>query len=209
MSRVSEAKCKKCRREGAKLFLKGDKCASPKCPMLKRNYPPGVHGVKGRKRFTEYGSQLREKQKAKRIYGINERQFRNYYEKAMRQVGDTGEILRQFLELRLDNAVYRSGLTKSRRMARQLVDHGLFTVNGKKVTIPSYQLKAKDEICIKPQKTEKKVFIDLEKNLEKKEAPAWIYIDAKNQKVKVVNKPKADEMDHTFNPRLIVEFYSK
>ena len=209
MAKDLNAKCKQCRREGMKLFLKGEKCFSPKCPMIKRNYPPGLHGQKGRRRSTEYGQQLREKQKAKRIYGILERQFRNYYLKAIKKQGDTGEIIQQLLETRLDNMVYRLGLTNSRRQARQLVNHGLFTVNGKKVNIASYQIKAKDEIAIKESKIKAKIFSDLEKRLEKKEAPSWISFDVKNKKAKILNIPKSDELEQTFNPRLIVEFYSK
>ena len=144
MAKLLNSKCKKCRREGVKLFLKGERCLSPKCPILKRNYPPGVHGPKGRKRTTEYGTQLREKQKAKRIYGINERQFRNYYRKAISKKGDTGQILQQLLQMRFDNVIYLLRLARSRVQARQMVGHGLFLVNGKKVNIPSYQLKTKD-----------------------------------------------------------------
>ena len=151
MSKDLDHKCKQCRREGVKLFLKGEKCYGPKCPIVRRNYPPGIHGAKKtRQRLTEYGHQLREKQKAKKIYGILERPFRNYYQKAIKQKGDTNEILGQLLEMRLDNVIYRLGLAKSRKAARQLVSHGFFLVNGKKVNIPSYQVKIKDEITIKP-----------------------------------------------------------
>jgi len=209
MAKSSDPKCKQCRREGTKLFLRGEKCSSPKCPILKRNYPPGIHGPKGRRRPTEYGNQLREKQKAKKIYGILERQFRNYYLKAISQKGDTGEIIQQFLELRLDNAIYRVGLASSRKQARQMVNHGLFLVNGKKVDIPSYQLKSKDEITIKPEKTKAKIFNDLEKKLEKKTMPAWISFNLQDLKIKILNKPQGGELEQIFNPRLIVEFYSK
>lgn len=209
MAKNLDPKCKQCRREGTKLFLKGEKCFSPKCPMIKRNYPPGIHGTKRQKRLTEYGQQLREKQKAKRIYGILEKQFRNYYKKAIHKKGDTGEILQQFLEMRLDNIVYRSGLAKSRNQARQMVNHGLFLVNGKKVDIPSYQVKPKDEISIKPEKAKAKNFADLDKTLEKHEAPNWISFDKKDKKAKILNKPAGGELDQPFNPRLIVEFYSK
>jgi len=209
MPKVTDPKCKKCRREGTKLFLKGEKCFTSKCPIVRRNYPPGVHGVKGRRRPTEYGNQLREKQKAKRIYGILERQFRNYYQKAIKQRGDTGEILQQMLELRLDNIIYRLGLAKSRKQARQMVSHNLFLVNAKKVNIPSFQATPKDEITIKPTKLKIKNFIDLEQKLEKHETPSWIYFDLKNKTAKILNKPKKEELEQTFNPRLIVEFYSK
>lgn len=209
MARSLDPKCKQCRREGIKLFLKGEKCFSAKCPMIKRNYPPGVHGPKGRRRSTEYGTQLREKQKAKKIYGILERQFRNYYLKAIRQKGDTGEIIQQLLETRLDNVIYKAGFAQSRKQARQMVNHGLFLVNDKKVNIPSFQLKPKDEITIKPQKTKAKIFADLDKKLEKYNVPSWLNLDLKAKKIKVLNKPKQEELEQTFNPRLIVEFYSK
>lgn len=209
MAKSTDPKCKQCRREGIKLFLKGEKCFSVKCPMIKRNYPPGIHGQKGRRRSTEYGTQLREKQKAKRIYGILERQFRNYYLKAIRQKGDTGEIIQQLLETRLDNVVYKAGFAQSHKQARQMVNHGLFSVNNKKVNIPSFQLKPKDEIAIKPQRAEAKIFADLDKKLEKQNIPAWLSLDLKAKKIKVLNKPKQGELEQTFNPRLIVEFYSR
>ncbi len=209
MGKLLDPKCKQCRREGTKLFLKGEKCLSVKCPIVKRNYPPGIHGVKGRRRPTEYGNQLREKQKAKRVYGILERQFRNYYLKAIRQKGDTGETIQQFLEMRLDNIIFRLGLAKSRKQARQMVNHGLFLVNNKKVNIPSYQVRTKDEIAINPGKIESKIFTDLEKKLEDYESPAWISFDIKTKKAKILNKPSGKELEQTFNPRLIVEFYSK
>lgn len=209
MARNIDAKCRQCRREGTKLFLKGERCSSPKCAIIKRNYPPGVHGPKGKKRPTEYGTQLREKQKAKKIYHILEKQFRNYYQKAIRQKGDTGEIMQQLLETRLDNVIYRLGLASSRTQARQMVSHNMFLVNGKKVNIPSYQLKAKDEITIKPQKASVKLFSDLDKKMEKYQAPVWLFFDLKTKTAKVINKPKGKELEQNFNPRLIVEFYSK
>ncbi|MFA5021935.1 MAG: 30S ribosomal protein S4 [Patescibacteria group bacterium] len=209
MPKSLDPKCKKCRREGVKLFLKGERCAGPKCTLLKRNYPPGVHGPKGKKRSTEYGQQLREKQKAKRIYGIFERQFRNYYDKAIRQTGDTGQIMQQLLQTRLDNVIYQVGLGKSRGQARQMITHGLFLVNGKKVTIPSYQLKTKDEITIKPERTKAKNFADLEKQINEEKIPAWLHFDMKTKTTKILNKPTGSELDLSFNPRLIVEFYSK
>ena len=208
MSKDLDHKCKQCRREGVKLFLKGEKCYGPKCPIVRRNYPPGIHGAKKtRQRLTEYGHQLREKQKAKKIYGILERPFRNYCQKAIKQKGDTNEILGQLLEMRLDNVIYRLGLAKSRKAARQLVSHGFFLVNGKKVNIPSYQVKIKDEITIKPSKTKTKAFIDL--NLEKHEVPGWLHFDPKEMKAKIINRPKEEELEKSFNTRLIVEFYSR
>lgn len=209
MGRNIDSKCRQCRREGTKLFLKGDRCFSPKCAIVKRNYPPGVHGPKGKKRPTQYGTQLREKQKAKRIYRILEKQFRNYFDKALHQKGDTGEIMQQLLETRLDNVIYRVGLASSRTLARQMVSHNMFLVNGKKVNIPSYQLKAKDEISIKPTKAESKLFKELDKKMEKYQAPSWLYFDLKNRTAKMINKPSGKDLEQNFNPRLIVEFYSK
>ena len=194
---------KACRRFRIKL------CQSDKCPVTRRNYPPGMHGNKRRARLTEYGTQLREKQIAKAIYGIMERQFSNYYKKAINQQGDTGELIQQMLETRLDNAVFRAGFAKTRPLARQLVSHGMFLVNGKKTNIPSYQLKVKDEISIKPEKLKAKVFDEMEKRLENYTVPTWLALDLKNNKVKVVAKPAGGELENTFNPRLIVEFYSK
>jgi len=194
---------KACRRYGLKL------CQSDKCPVTRRSYPPGIHGVKGKKRLTEYGTQLREKQIAKAIYGIRESQFHNYYKKAIKQKGDTGQIIQQFLEMRLDNVVFRVGLAKSRRQARQMVSHGLFLINGKKVNIPSYQLKAKDQITIKPEKEKVKNFAELDKKLEKYAMPDWVSFDLKTNTAKILNKPSGDESERIFDPRLIVEFYSK
>lgn len=182
---------------------------SPKDPVVRRNYPPGIHGPKGRKRITEYGSQLAEKQKAKVVYNLAERQFRKYYETANRRQGDTGQILLQLLELRLDNVIYRLGLAKTRPQARQMVNHGFFLVNNKKVDIPSYQVKPKDEITIKTQKSKSKLFDNLTKALEKHETPAWLFFDPKELKAKVLGLPKPEEAEGIFNPRLIVEFYSK
>ncbi len=209
MAKDLDPKCKKCRREGIKLFLKGEKCFSPKCPVIRRNYPPGLHGPKRRSRPTEYGLQLREKQKAKRIYGILEKQFKGYYSKSMAKKGDTGEILQQYLEMRFDNVIYRANFAKSRKQARQMVSHGLFLVNGKNVNIPSYQLNPKDEISIKPSKIKVKLFNNLEKNIEKQNIQSWISLDSKNKTIKILNKPKGEEIEQTFNPRLIVEFYSR
>lgn len=209
MGKVLDPKCKQCRRAGEKLFLKGERCTSSKCAIIKRNYPPGLHGIKGKKFLTNYGQQLKEKQKAKRIYGLLEKQFKNYYTKAVKKKGDTGELLVQLLEMRLDNIIYRLGLAKSRRQARQLVSHGYFTVNGKKVTIPSYQVKAKDSITIKPGKEKAKLFDNLSKSLEKHELPTWLDFNIKENKARVVNTPTLEEMKPPFNPTLIVEFYSR
>ena len=166
--------------------------------------------MKRRTRKTEYGLQLAEKQTAKKTYGIRERQFRNYYNKAFGQTGDTGDILRQLIQMRLDNVVYQSGFTKTRRQARQMVSHNFFLVNGKKVNIPSYQVKPKDIITIKPEKTKSKIFNEeWEKEVAERDAPSWINFDKKNKTAKILNKPVDNDLDESFSTRLIVEFYSK
>ena len=194
---------KACRRYGMKL------CQSDKCPVIRRNYPPGAHGNKRRQKLSEYGQQLREKQIAKIIYGLQERQFRNYYLKAIRQKGDTGQILQQLLELRLDNTVFRAGFAKTRRQARQMVTHGMFTINGAPVNIPSYQVRLREEIGIKPNKASAKIFTDLDKRLAKHQTPSWLTLNAANMTVGVSAMPTIEDFDRSFNPRLIVEFYSK
>ncbi len=209
MGRDLSPKCKQCRREGEKLFLKGERCSSPKCAMVKRNYPPGVHGVKRPGRLTSYGQQLRAKQKAKRIYGLLETQFKNYFKKAMYKKGDTGETFLQLLELRLDNIVYRLGLARSRKQARQLVGHGHFLVNDKKVNIPSYQLKVNDVISIREKSRESADFTNLAKKLEKHKISDWLVLDMKELKGKVVSIPSLDEVKQTINIKLIVEYYSR
>jgi len=182
---------------------------SPKDPTARRNYPPGIHGPKGQKRLTQYGTQLAEKQKAKLIYNILEKQLRKYYDQAIRRQGDTGVMLGQLLELRLDNVVFRAGLAKTRPQARQLTTHGFLLVNGKKVNIPSYQVRIKDEITIRPSKEKTKLVEIMKKNLENHQPPSWIYLDQKNMSAKVLETPKAEEMDQRFSTRLIVEFYSR
>ena len=209
MARNTEPKCKQCRREGEKLYLKGEKCLGPKCPVTRRAFPPGQHGPTSRAKVTPFGVQLREKQKAKRIYGLMERQFEGYFTKAASRQGDTGVFLKQFLEMRLDNSVYRFGFAKSRAAARQLVTHGLFQVNGKSVDIPSYQLRAGDLVTIQPNKAKKGAFKELSERLGKHQTPAWLSMDVPNLTGKVINKPTAEELDKSFDAKLIVEFYSR
>lgn len=209
MSRTAEPKCKKCRREGEKLYLKGEKCLGPKCPVVRRAFPPGQHGPTSRRRLTPFGVQLREKQKAKRLYGLMEKQFSNYFKKASTKSGDTGIFLKQFLELRLDNVVYRLGFARSRRQARQLVGHGMFLVNGKMVNIPSYQVRPGDLVTIKESKVSKKIFNDLKDRLQKHEVPGWLSLEAKDAKGKVISRPEAEELDKSFDSKLIIEFYSR
>lgn len=209
MLKTTTSKCKLCRREGAKLFLKGERCNSAKCAMTKRNYPPGQHGQKGYPRLTEYGTQLREKQKAKKIYGLREIPFKNYYLKASKKTGNTAEIILQLLELRLDNVVYRSGFAPSRNMARQLINHGHIKINNRKVDIPSYTLKPNDVISIKTKSQGMKIFAELAKTLEKLEVPVWLKLDKKALTCTVLSKPTMDIVKPPFALNLIVEFYSR
>ncbi len=210
MARNLNPKCKQCRREGEKLFLKGERCFSPKCAMIKRNYPPGVHGAaKGRSRISDYGRQLREKQKAKRIYGILERQFRKYFQEAFKKKGDTAEKLIQILELRLDNVIYKLGFAHSRAQARQLVTHNFFQVNGKKVNIPSYSVRPLDIITFNPAKLKSSLLNNLSQKLVKQELPQWLFLDAKKLEAKVTGRPQAGDLKQSINAKLIVEYYSR
>lgn len=209
MARNLKARCAQCRRDGEKLFLKGERCYMAKCGVVRRPFPPGMHGPKGKIRLTGYGTQLREKQKAKHIYGILERQFRNYFDKASKKKGDTSEFLLQLIEMRLDNVVYRLGLAKGRQQARQFVGHGLMLVNGKKVTIPSYATKVGDIISIKPNAALKKIFENLSQTLQKYEAPAWLALDVAKMEGKIVRKPTKEDIKTQFDLKMIVEFYSR
>ncbi|MDD5566842.1 MAG: 30S ribosomal protein S4 [Patescibacteria group bacterium] len=209
MSVLKNSKCSKCRREGEKLFIKGEKCFTTKCPVLKRNYPPGLQGVKGRGRLSNYGLQLREKQKAKRQYGLRETQFFNYFKKALQQKGDTAVNLARLLEFRLDNTAFRLGFGVSRNQARQLVSHGHFLVNGRSVNIPSYQVKVGDEIIVKEGRMKKAYFQELVKRIAKRETPSWLSLDKKELKGKVIGDPTAEELKQNFQSQLIIEFYSR
>lgn len=208
MARYTEAACRLCRREDMKLYLKGDKCYSGKCPMEKRAFAPGQHGQR-RTKLSEYGIQLREKQKVKRIYGVLEKQFRLYFEMAEKKQGITGENLLQFLERRLDNAVYRLGLASSRKEARQLVLHGHFTVNGNKVNIPSYLISEGDVIQVieKSKKSEK--FKTVLESTSSKVTPKWLETDFEKLEGKVVAMPVRDDIDLNIEEHLIVELYSR
>lgn len=206
MARYTGATCRLCRREGLKLNLKGDRCFTEKCAFARRGYAPGQHG-QSRKKMSNYGTQLREKQKAKRIYGVLESQFRTYYEKADHMKGITGENLLKLLEMRLDNVVYRLGYGASRAEARQLVNHGHFLVNGKKVDIASYKVSVNDEILVaeKSRGTEKfKTFIENPKTL-----PKWLEANVENYSGKVIAEPAREDIDVPVNETLIVELYSK
>lgn len=207
MAVYREAKCKLCRREGGKLFLKGDKCYTEKCPFNKRPLPPGQHGA-GRKKVSEYGQQLREKQKTKRIYGVQEGQFRHYYEVAARMKGIAGENMLQLLERRLDNVVFRMGIGASRTQARQLVNHAHLTVNGKTVTVPSYIVKAGDVIAVKENRKDNKFFENL-KGAKLTSLPKWLEFDTEKLEGKVLALPTREDVDSQIAEHMIVELYSK
>ena len=208
MARYTEAVCRLCRREGAKLYLKGDRCYSDKCAFARRSFAPGQHG-QGRKKVSEYGIQLREKQKARRIYGILERQFRNYFAKADKQKGITGENLLVMLERRMDNVVYRLGFTDSRTQARQLVRHGHILVNGKRLDIPSALVKVGDVISIAPASASSEYVKAISEKITTKTTPAWLVLDAEKMAGKVDRFPSREEIDAPIAEHLIVELYSK
>ncbi len=208
MARYTESTCKLCRREGEKLFLKGERCYTSKCALTKRGYAPGQHG-QGRKKNSEYGVHLRAKQKTRRYYGVLEKQFRGYFDAAAASKGITGEELLKTLETRLDNVVYRLNLATSRAEARQLVIHGHYTVNGKKVNIPSYIVKAGDVIEVKAASKSSDKFKSIVEIAGSKVVPSWLEADKENLKGKVVSLPTREEIDLQVNETLIVEFYSK
>lgn len=192
-----------CRREGASL------CGREKCAFKRRGTVPGVHGAKKTRRPSIFGSQLREKQKAKRLYNILERQFRGYFEKAVKKQGDTGKLIIQMLETRFDNTIYRLGFAKTRRQARQFVSHSMFDINGKKVNIPSYQVKVGDTITLREVKKNKKAFENISEQLQKTETPSWLLIDPASVTGKVLSLPEGENLKTIFDPKLIVEFYSR
>ena len=209
MARYTGPACKLCRREGRKLFLKGERCTSGKCALDRRHSAPGQHGAQGNKKLKEYGMQLREKQTAKRYYGVLEGQFKNYFEKADKAAGMTGDNLLTILETRLDNVVYRMGMASSRREARQLVLHGHFRLNGKKVNIPSLLVKAGDVITVRDESKSNAKVKELMEGLLSQTAPKWLEVDKDNAKAKVVALPAREDIDFDFNEQLIVELYSK
>jgi small subunit ribosomal protein S4 len=208
MARDTSAQCKQCRREGNKLFLKGERCLTDKCAIDRRAYPPGEHGRGRRRKQSEYLVQLREKQKARRYYGLLEKQFHNYYEAANRQTGITGENLLRLLELRLDNVVYRLGFGASRRQARQLIRHGHFLVDGKRVDIPSYRVRPDQIISVKAGKEGLKAVIEDATDLTAS-VPAWLQADHDNLTGKVLRVPERADIDVPVQEQLIVELYSK
>lgn len=207
MARYTGPSCRLCRREGEKLYLKGDRCYTDKCAIGKRNFAPGQHGT-SRKKLSNYGLQLREKQKAKRFYGLLESQFRKYFEMADRRSGITGENLLSILESRLDNTVFRMGLATSRKEARQLVTHGHFTINGKKVDIPSYLVNVGEVIAVKEKSKASNKFKGIAEGF-KGNAPQWLTVDSEKLEGKVVAVPSRDDIDLPIAENLIVELYSK
>jgi small subunit ribosomal protein S4 len=209
MARNRDPKCKQCRREGNKLFLKGDRCVTDKCAFERRGYAPGEHGRERRVRLTDYGTQLREKQKARRIYGIVEKQFKNYFLSAERKKGITGEALLQMLECRLDNLVFRLGFAPSRQSARQLVKHGHFMVNRKKVNVPSFQVRAGNEVSVKEKSRELKVIKSSVEMSQGREMPSWLQIDRENLSGKLLEIPSRELIPVPIQEQLIVGLYSK
>ena len=208
MARYTGPACKLCRREGKKLYLKGERCTSGKCALDRRSTAPGQHGA-AKKKMGEYGVQLREKQATRRYYGVLEKQFKNYYEEAARKEGMAGENLLVLLERRLDNVVFRMGMAESHRDARQLVLHAHFTLNGKKVNIPSILVKPGDVISVKESSRDSAKIKGLAEALESKTAPKWLDVDKTNLTAKVVSFPAREDIDFDFNEQLIVELYSK
>ena len=209
MARYTGPACKLCRREGRKLFLKGERCTTGKCALDRRHSAPGQHGAQNNKKLKEYGMQLREKQLTKRYYGVLEKQFKNYFEEADRREGMTGENLLKLIERRLDNVVYRMGMAESRKEARQLVLHEHFELNGKKVNIPSIIVSAGDVIAVRENFRSSAKCKELAEGLESKIAPKWLAVDKKELTAKVVALPARDDIDFEFNEQLIVELYSK
>jgi small subunit ribosomal protein S4 len=208
MGRIIGPACKLCRREGEKLFLKGARCESSKCALTRKNYAPGIHGSKGSfGQKSEYTKQLREKQKAKRIFGIGEKQFRNYYNTAETKPGITGDVFLQMLELRLDNTAYRAGFAVSRKQAREIVTHGLLKVNGRRVKTPSYSLKVGSVVEPTPQAKKSVLFTEL--NKKKDQSPKWLKVDLKTPSFEVISLPDKNDLQQNITAQMIVELYSK
>ncbi len=208
MARYTASVCRLCRREGAKLYLKGSRCYSKKCAFERRPSPPGQHGVRRRK-VGDYGLQLREKQKVRRTYSVLERQFKNYFDSADARPGVTGENLLRMLELRLDNAVFRMGFATSRAAARQLVAHGHFAVNGRPTNVPSYQLKSGDRVEVRESRRNREPFKVAKETLRSHQPPDWLSIDAAKLSGTVLDQPRRDQMPLDLNEQLVVEYYSR
>lgn len=209
MATSEQAVCRLCRREGAKLFLKGERCYTRKCAFERRSYAPGQHGQSGTTKVKEYGQQLREKQKMRRIYGVRERQFRGYLSEAMRKRGVTGEALMQSLEQRMDNVVYRMGFSSSRSQARELVSHGHFLVNGRKVNTPSYKLKPGDVVEVKETSRGIQPIVEAIESSGGARIPQWLEVDPEKRTGKIARVPLREEIDTQVDETLIVEFYSR
>ena len=211
MARYIDSVCKLCRREGEKLFLKGDRCFSPKCSFERRSYPPGQHGRQAqfRRKESDYRLQLRAKQKARRVYGVFERQFRRYFQQAQHQKGLTGQNLLVILESRLDNVIYRLGLAASRAQARQLISHGHFDINGRKTNIPSFLVTPGDNIAVRDTSKKNTHFKEWAKILDGARVPEWLELDTNNLSGQVVGLPEREHIDATLNEQLIVEYYSR
>lgn len=201
--------CRLCRREGDKLFLKGDRCHTSKCALVKRKFPPGSTGTTRPARLTQYGQQLRAKQKAKRIYGVMERQFRNYYKKATAKSEDTELALKKLLEMRFDNVIYRMGLAASRSQAKQMISHGHFAINGKKLDIPSYEVNVGDEVSLCAKGAKHKGLQNLGEKLKRQHLPSWLSFDLSESTGKVLGFPIARDLEGLFDSKQIVEYYSR
>jgi small subunit ribosomal protein S4 len=208
MARYTDPVCRICRREGLKLFLKGSRCYSRKCSFERRSTPPGMN-TQRRRKVSEFGLQLREKQKVRKTYSIMEKQFRNYFEKAEQRTGMTGENLLRLLEMRLDNVVYRMGLARSRAEARQLVSHGHFTVNGRPTNIPSFSTKAGDRIEVRESRRGREYFKTATETVKAAQIPEWVSVDAAKLSGSIVAEPAREQMPLEFNEQLVVEFYSR
>lgn len=209
MARYTGANCRVCRRSGIKLFLKGTRCTTDKCAFSRREYSPGQHGKSHRTKLSDYGLQLREKQKVKKIYGVLEKQFRRYFSIAARTKGVTGQMLLQLLERRLDNVIFRLGFASSRPQARQHVRHGHVVVNGHKIDVPSFSVKANDTITVRGKDKFKKLVTDTIEASKQRGAPAWLEINAANLSAKVLRLPERDDVGFPIQEQLIVELYSK
>jgi len=210
MARNTDPKCRLCRRAGEKLFLKGDRCATPKCGVVRKAYAPGMHGKKMSRGKSEYGTQLSVKQKIKRIYGVMERQFRKHFDEVKNKKGITGDLLLARLEMRLDNVVYRLGLASSRSQARQIVNHGLIAVNGKRVDIPSFCVKVGQVISANATKKDKNYYKSLEQAIKnKKDFPAWLSFDAGKMEGKILSSPTRDDMGVMLDAQVVTEYYSR
>ncbi len=209
MARYTGPVCKLCRREGMKLFLKGERCFTPKCAIERRNQPPGQHGLRRRGKTSDFGLQLREKQKARRTYGILEKQFARHFEMAEKRPGVTGDNLLQILESRLDNIIYRLGIADSRPQARQVVSHGHILVNGKKTDIPSYLVKPGDVVAVRPEHISEEYFKTVQVTIGRKDIPSWLTLDPGTLSGRIVTLPARADLDVNINEQLIVEYYSR